>query len=1704
MHLALKVFIKSNMVGTAGTFENFRRHGGVLVAVGDTLVEITRDYRRGMLAFKKVWLEHKGGSNIDPARLEKLAAGVDTHLSHLGIRLAETGVKLKSDHLPVTSTRASPEYKSASDHSDHVFAAFFEDTADCAMFLVSSRSHKYMTDVTCSSAGTVPKDTDEWRTVVGFDKSNGSTDDATNTATALEAHGPAVMARLRDYVRHIAWMSQRLPNINVVMSKLDISKAFKNIPVALASVNRLATQLNRAAVIWPSPQVVIAAIACGGYLDEHSAPTAPTAVVLSKVHEAVLTAVPQPAAIVADGHGPFGGLVIVGFYLCLPFGWSASPANYSVFGWTLNSAHCNTGPPADAMGSAPELPFYSLTHMDDTMMLEWDIGDRTEYATESIFHAVEHVFHLNAANMKKFAKEGDWDARKTCMGIDIDLRRICEGIEFCVASMPELKQTKLRDLLGRPEWQAGCITQTMRQLQTLAGVVQFQATTSPAMISVLPALWQAMTTTTPGWVAPPGDSDEQLRVHDELAEGVVLLKCIASADWADCDHFKCPLIDVIPPLERIQCGLALRKLIIGSDATGEDPVRDCGRKSVMCVTDFSEATWFAAATEKYFDLLRAKCGKFSDKLIVYIAELMPVVALACQRGAAWSGYIVVAVIDNDNARRAINRRKSRNRYARYLLAILTLLEVKYKFRIVAYYVNTENNLLNDTISRVFEPDSATAIVDTQRVIDTMATGLRWEPLTEILDFFTSDEHAMITFSLPCESVGAPAAGFLTPFGQRWRNATAVGTVAGGASAAVGATTTVVATGAAASLPLVSTPAVALLSVTRSALDSTGDPSQPLGKVRGAVFEHCGGLLNLSREFVKLGAEHAGYTETCSVTVKAMELRAPAAVCYGDFFHQDWRCERPQQAGARWLVAGPPCTPFSGAGKQLGARDGRTALFFAVAKIAEHHRPEFIDVEETEQISILDGGECVGALDVLLSALGYVRTPRTNGRRGVEVVCPANTLRASPQIRPRVILHYERGDVFELLGPCPLIAVVRAPPRVLRDFLMPVEAVSLNSRVAGTFRPQTQVARVVGVPFLVGHVYLGGDKDPVAAGALVRLKAPHDSLAKYRVLSSTGSALWLLLRDKASPKRFRVSVSEVLEHCESRRPVYSIDGPTFAVKAWGEPLEGAGGILCLDVRMPPDLGLFVRPLDLSECWQLQELDEPDAVALRAAPGASSYAMHRACGNCVATSVAEAVAVRSVGRGRQIDHLRAAKLAVEAQRLGRGWRVRCDARVAERASERRARRVAFAQHEFARAACDMGRGSGRGGSTAATATAALERANEFTAREREYDIRDGSAVCEDRAGGGPRGEEYKRGPYTRDDIDPVALDNAVAMLVTQSLAVGTHETYGSHWKQWLLWRETRGQAPLLNPAEGIRALEQELIDLYAFFGVLRGLAYETVHVRLYAIKRLHLENDIDLDFAKMPRLRMVQRGMKRLGRGPVRKLAISVDMLRDILAHGELDLSKWDDLLKFTAMNCGFFFLLRSCEYLRTEHGADPEKCIRMEHLTFSRDGVKIRGDGRLLATRMTIFIPFSKTDVVGEGVTLTLDVDSGNPLCVVTLFNRLRVMNPARFAARNGGDHVFRTRSGRVLHKHHVQKLLKGGASRAGFNPKDFTSHSLRAGGASAMYHNGFTVEEIQRRGRWASDVWKIYIQGNSAEAAAMTKRMSNNSTILPERLKSWA
>jgi len=243
-----------------------------------------------------------------------------------------------------------------------------------------------------------------------------------------------------------------------------------------------------------------------------------------------------------------------------------------------------------------------------------------------------------------------------------------------------------------------------------------------------------------------------------------------------------------------------------------------------------------------------------------------------------------------------------------------MLECRFKFRLIALYINTHHNGLNDTISRRFDPRSSTAIEDTQVVIDDLVSGLTYEPLERMFRFLTSGDSVMVSYRIPQDPSDALVASFLTPFG-----ALRPVTLAGG-----------------------------VFCDCDEPLPGTGDLSPPSPVptpffTPAGVFEHCGGILRWSRYCIEAGLTSQGFTETNSFVAGVAVALSPTAVDFGDFFSEKWK--RVKKGVIRYLVAGPPCQPFSGSGRRRGISDKRFSLLLAVADIAAFHLPDCIDIEE---------------------------------------------------------------------------------------------------------------------------------------------------------------------------------------------------------------------------------------------------------------------------------------------------------------------------------------------------------------------------------------------------------------------------------------------------------------------------------------------------------------------------------------------------------------------------------------------------------------------------------------------------------------------------------------------------------------------------------------------------------------------------------------
>jgi hypothetical protein len=294
-----------------------------------------------------------------------------------------------------------------------------------------------------------------------------------------------------------------------------------------------------------------------------------------------------------------------------------------------------------------------------------------------------------------------------------------------------------------------------------------------------------------------------------------------------------------------------------------------------------------------------------------------------------------------------------------------------------------------------------------------------------------------------------------------------------------------------------------------------------------------------------------------------------------------------------------------------------------------------------------------------------------------------------------------------------------------------------------------------------------------------------------------------------------------------------------------------------------------------------------------------------------------------------------------------------------------------------------------------------------------------------------------------------------------------------------------------SDSLRTKQGALLDFYAHHSLTVGYSPGWLHVQLYAVRHYHLLADIDVDLRIMLRLTLAKKGRKRLHGSSQRKIAVAVEILVEVLNNCGLNLSVWDDLVLATAISMAFQFLLRSSEYLRKGASPDPEKCLRVEHVVCPINGEDESAQG-VPCTEVVIFQPGAKNDWMGQGTSANIYADEDeHPLCVVRLFNLMRAAKPSYLSTGNSGTHVFTLPNGKVLlHRGKVEgKLRQEAVQQLDIPAPMMSTHSLRAGGGTAMWAAGYSAEEIQRRCRWVSQCSRIYIWEGRERSEGVGSRM---------------
>jgi len=162
-------------------------------------------------------------------------------------------------------------------------------------------------------------------------------------------------------------------------------------------------------------------------------------------------------------------LDVIAFDMSAPFGWTASPMYYGVFGNGISFLVRRESPhDMNPHLSSDSERFFCYEWVDDYILIERDTPGRLSAAETALRLAMTLTLGPTAIHPRKFAEK--WEQSVHYLGLDWCLRS-------CSVSMPTIKIEKA---LGRVEALLSSQTVTRQQLQKLVGSLRHVSTCIPA------------------------------------------------------------------------------------------------------------------------------------------------------------------------------------------------------------------------------------------------------------------------------------------------------------------------------------------------------------------------------------------------------------------------------------------------------------------------------------------------------------------------------------------------------------------------------------------------------------------------------------------------------------------------------------------------------------------------------------------------------------------------------------------------------------------------------------------------------------------------------------------------------------------------------------------------------------------------------------------------------------------------------------------------------------------------------------------------------------------------------------------------------------------------------------------------------------------------------------------------------------------------
>ena len=269
--------------------------------------------------------------------------------------------------------------------------------------------------------------------------------------------------------------------------------------------------------------------------------------------------------------------------------------------------------------------------------------------------------------------------------------------------------------------------------------------------------------------------------------------------------------------------------------------------------------------------------------------------------------------------------------------------------------------------------------------------------------------------------------------------------------------------------------------------------------------------------------------------------------------------------------------------------------------------------------------------------------------------------------------------------------------------------------------------------------------------------------------------------------------------------------------------------------------------------------------------------------------------------------------------------------------------------------------------------------------------------------------------------------------------------------------------------------EVLCLYAQFLGRSFKSPDSIKSYVSGVKLLHLFHDLEFPHSSAFILKLTFRGLsKELAHRPKRAAAMTPDLLLRI--SRVLDLSNEVDAVFWALFLVAFFLMARKSNLVpQSAKAFDPKKQLQRRDVLVARDMVLVA-------------LKWSKTNQCGRRLLqVPLVAIPGSVLCPVQAYTQMVQMVPARGRSPAFcipiGDRLVPVEYGQF------QAFLRSAVAKAGCDPAAYSTHSFRRGGASWAFKSNVPADLVQVHGDWRSDAYKVYLDCDLEQRAAVSGQM---------------